>query len=727
MDKTSYNPEIWGGIECTINRVNNQYYDQLEYSGHYDRINDIDAIVSLGITKIRYPILWEKHQPVKNTEIDWSWTEDRITKLKENKVEIIAGLVHHGSGPAYTDLSDPQFPYLLADYAGEVAEKFPWINNYTPVNEPLTTARFSGLYGFWYPHQRSAHVFLKMLINQLKGTVLSMLEIRKINPGARLVQTEDLGKTYSTPELQYQANFENKRRWLTYDILCGRLDKHHPLWNYFIKNGIPQEELLFFIDNPCVPDIFGFNHYITSERFLDDRVHLYPQNLVGGNGRHQYADVEAVRVEIDEETGLKKLLKEAWNRYHSPMAITEVHLHCHREEQLRWFKHVWDAVCELKNENIDVRAVTSWALLGSFGWNKLLTEPAGEYEPGAFDVRNGTPRATALVRFIKKLTEKNSILHPLSEEKGWWQRSSRILFGPVIKELRMKARRNSAPVLIIGKNGTLGKALAKVCEERCIPYQIVGRQDCDISNLQQVKNCIGLFKPWAVINAAGYVRVDDAQLDGHRCFLENTQGPHNLAIACNEAGIQFITFSSDLVFDGLKTIPYLESDEPNPLNIYGQSKLRAEELVAEFAPSSLVIRTSAFFSPWDEFNFVHYVRKALQNGEPMQVADNIVISPTYVPDLVNTTLDLLIDHEKGLWHLSNKGSLTWSEFAFRIAEEFDLERSLIDSKPAEELGYIARRPGYSVLGSEKGQLLPSLDKALDQYIKAEKKEKRKVA
>jgi len=476
-----------------------------------------------------------------------------------------------------------------------------------------------------------------------------------------------------------------------------------------------------------VPDVFGFNHYITSERFLDDRIQLYPQNLVGGNGRHRYADVEAVRVEVDEETGIKKLLKEAWNRYHSPMAITEVHLHCHREEQLRWFKHVWDAVCELKNENIDIRAVTSWALFGSFGWNKLLTEPSGEYEPGAFDVRNGTPRATALVRFIKKLTEKNTIPHPLSEEKGWWQRSSRILFGPVIKELRMKAGRNSAPVLIIGKNGTLGRAFAKVCGERCIPYQLLGRQDCDIIDLQQVKNCIAQLRPWAVINAAGYVRVDDAQLDGHRCFLENTQGPQNLAIACNEAGIQFITFSSDLVFDGLKNTPYLESDEPNPLNIYGQSKLQAEKLVAESASSSLIIRTSAFFGPWDEFNFVHNVRKALQNGEPVQVANNIVISPTYVPDLVNATLDLLVDQEKGLWHLSNNGSLTWSEFAYRIAEEFDLERSLIDSKPSEELGYIARRPSYSVLGSNKGQLLPSLDNALEQYIKAEKTEKRKVA
>jgi dTDP-4-dehydrorhamnose reductase len=77
MDKTSYNPEIWGGIECTINRVKNQFFDQLEYAGHYHREDDIEAIATLGINMIRYPLLWEKHEPQKNVEIDWSWTEKK--------------------------------------------------------------------------------------------------------------------------------------------------------------------------------------------------------------------------------------------------------------------------------------------------------------------------------------------------------------------------------------------------------------------------------------------------------------------------------------------------------------------------------------------------------------------------------------------------------------------------------------------------------------------------
>jgi dTDP-4-dehydrorhamnose reductase len=115
------------------------------------------------------------------------------------------------------------FPELLADYAKEVARKFPWIKYYTPVNEPLTTARFSGLYGLWYPHATNNKSFLVMLLNQLKAVVLSMKAIREINPDAKLVQTEDLAKIHSTPKLKYQRDFENHRRWLSYDLLCGKV------------------------------------------------------------------------------------------------------------------------------------------------------------------------------------------------------------------------------------------------------------------------------------------------------------------------------------------------------------------------------------------------------------------------------------------------------------------------------------------------------------------------
>ena len=200
-----------------------------------------------------------------------------------------------------------------------------------------------------------------------------------------------------------------------------------------------------------------------------------------------------------------------------------------------------------------------------------------------------------------------------------------------------------------------------------------------------------------------------------------------LAIACKKSGVQLLTFSSDLVFDGTKNKPYTENDLPNALNIYGKSKRESEILVQKEHPSSLIIRTSAFFGPWDEYNFAHYVQKCLQHGEPVYVANDLFVSPTYVPDLVNTSLDVLIDRESGIWHLANDGQVSWAQFAQLIADGFDCDKSLLHPVSASELNYAAKRPVYSVLSSERGQLLPTLDNALSRYLHEQKREKRQVA
>ena len=720
-NKNQYsNPEIWGGIECTINRVGNEFFDQLEYANFYQQ-PQIPAIIDLGIKKLRFPILWEKHQPAPETVPDFSWVATQLQQLHESGIAVIAGLVHHGSGPFFTNLLDENFPRLLADYAKSVAEKFPWIEYYTPVNEPLTTARFSGLYGLWFPHAADDSSFLKMLIHELKGTVLAMQEIRKINPAAKLVQTEDLGKTYSTPLLKYQANFENERRWLTFDLLCGNVNEKHKLWKYFIKHNIPEEDLLFFLENKCAPDIFGFNYYVTSERFLDEKIYLYPRHTIGGNNRHNYADVEAVRVEVEEEIGIEVLVTEAWERFHQPIAITEVHLHCHREEQIRWFKYVWESCLKMKERGIDIQSVTAWALFGSFGWNKLLTHSRGDYEPGVFDIRGGTARPTALRNYIRQAGHSCKCSHPLSEGKGWWQRDCRYEYVPYVRSMQSpKTVLHKNPVLIIGKNGTLGKAFARVCEQRMIPYKLLSRQQCDIADLRSIDSAIDYYKPHAVINAAGYVRVDDAEKEAAQCFRENHSGPLQLSLACRKHGIKLITFSTDLVFDGKKAQPYVESDPVNPLNVYGRSKAETESWLLQNDPDALIIRTSAFFGPWDQYNFVNWVISNLGSGIPVPVANDVYISPTYVPDLVHATLDLLVDEEKGIWHLANQGAITWSDLAYETAHKFGLDNSAINAVPLKDLSFPAMRPYYCVLGSERGHLLPSLENAMQRFFDEKK-------
>src|ERR1700759_5675464 len=104
-----HKPEVWGGIECTINRVGDSYYDQLEKSGHYYRDMDIKDIAQLGITSLRYPVLWERHCKNEEDIIDWDWTEQKLNEIKAYNIKPVVGLLHHGSGPAFTNLEDPLF------------------------------------------------------------------------------------------------------------------------------------------------------------------------------------------------------------------------------------------------------------------------------------------------------------------------------------------------------------------------------------------------------------------------------------------------------------------------------------------------------------------------------------------------------------------------------------------------------------------------------------------
>jgi dTDP-4-dehydrorhamnose reductase len=164
-------PELWAGVECTVNRVGDVYLDQLELSGHAARIEDLDLLAALGVTAVRYPVLWERTAPEGPKRADWAWPDARLSRLRELNLRPVVGLVHHGSGPPTTSLVDEGFADGLAQYARAVAERYPWVEDYTPVNEPLTTARFSGLYGHWYPHGRDAPTFARAILTQVRAVI----------------------------------------------------------------------------------------------------------------------------------------------------------------------------------------------------------------------------------------------------------------------------------------------------------------------------------------------------------------------------------------------------------------------------------------------------------------------------------------------------------------------------------------------------------------------------
>ena len=419
--------ELWGGLECTVNRVQDHWFDQLQRCGHIQRRGDFAAVRELGIRKLRYGMHWER-AVASGIEV----FAPAVAEMDEVGIEPIAGLVHHGSGPAGTSLMDPMFGEKLAVYALEFARRYPHIGSYTPVNEPQTTARFAGLYGHWYPHHRSFSAYVCALVNQLRGSVLAMRAVRTVRPDAVFVHTEDGGKTWSAPALRDLCAEREHRRWLGVDLLCGRVDRQHPLFGFMRRHGLSEAEIFWFAENPCPPDVVGLNYYVTSDRYLDDRTWMYPAWLIGGDsGDELLADIEAVRVRPGGIAGAGKILTEAWERYGIRVAITEAHLGGPVEEQKRWLAGVWNEALEARRRGVDCVAVTSWALLGSYDWCTLVTRDAGIYEPGAFDVRRGVPRPTAIARLVRRLGRGEE---PGVVGEGWWARPDRFTFDPAPEE-----------------------------------------------------------------------------------------------------------------------------------------------------------------------------------------------------------------------------------------------------------------------------------------------------
>jgi dTDP-4-dehydrorhamnose reductase len=648
--------ELWVGAECTINRVGDRWRDQAVLTGFRHRLDDIDRLATLGARRVRLPVLWEHLDPSGRGELDFAWPDRVLPCLRERGLEAIVGLLHHGSGPPHTHLLDDRFPALFADYAARVAQRYPEQRSWTPINEPLTTARFSALYGVWYPHARDDCSFVRALLQQVRATVLAMRAIRQVNADAELVQTDDLGYTRCTPGLAAQAAFDNERRWLAFDLLAGRVDDAHPLWNWLCGCGV-ERELRQLLDDPCPPQIVGINAYITSERFLDERLELHPSHLHGGNGREAYVDIETVRVDGELVDGFAGRLREAHERYGLPLSITEVHMGCTREEQMRWLEQAWRAAQQAREEGVDVRAVTAWAAFGTVDWSSLLTREAGHYEPGLWDIRSEPPRLTALGRLASALARGESTdpsRWPVLASPGWWQRDLRLAVMPHGEVTALSAR--GAPLLIVGA-GPLARAFGRLCHMRGLPYEMLADARPDVAA------AIRRHAAWAVIATEDAAREGPASPD--------RAGVRWLAIRCDD-------------------------DAP------------AEE-------DALTVRTCATFGPWDTENFVARGLALLRQGREWPAASDETVTPTYLPDLVQASLDLLIDGETGEWQLDNGESLSPAAFAVRAAEHAGLDASRVRALPCRPADRAPPRPASVAPGRRGRGLLPSLDDALTRF------------
>lgn len=274
-------------------------------------------------------------------------------------------------------------------------------------------------------------------------------------------------------------------------------------------------------------------------------------------------------------------------------------------------------------------------------------------------------------------------------------------------------------ILLIGADGQLGTDIAAVFRQGfdLIPLTI---KDIDITNPEQAKSVITEHKPNIVINTAAYLNVPGSEKEPAQAFRVNAIAVRDLAAVCRGINARLIHFSTDYVFDGRKKQPYIESDAPNPLNVYAISKLAGEFFTA-LAPEYYLIRVAGLFGlagcmGKGGTNFIESVLKAAAQKPVLQVTANITANITYTYDAALKIKELIAGKQpSGIYHITNSGACTWYEVAQEIFRIQGIKVKLEPKEEAEEEAGV-RRPLYSALASSKLTPLRPWQEALKDYL-----------
>jgi len=264
------------------------------------------------------------------------------------------------------------------------------------------------------------------------------------------------------------------------------------------------------------------------------------------------------------------------------------------------------------------------------------------------------------------------------------------------------------PVLILGAFGMLGHDLQQV-----YPDAVCRGHELDITDEAAVLSFLSDLKPSLVINAAAFTNVDGCEDQQDLAFAVNGEGPGHIAAACHEVGAPLVHYSTDYVFDGSQE-SYAESDSPNPINVYGASKLQGEQAIMAAMEDYRIIRTSWLFGR-NGPNFVETMLRLSAEMETVRVVNDQFGKPTFTVDLASKTPEIAKD-EPGIYHITNGGICSWYEFASAI---------ILNVEPcsSEEFVRPAKRPKFSVLENTKTSPMRPWEDALKEYLRTKSMEK----
>ncbi|WP_350238150.1 dTDP-4-dehydrorhamnose reductase [Pectobacterium colocasium] len=260
-------------------------------------------------------------------------------------------------------------------------------------------------------------------------------------------------------------------------------------------------------------------------------------------------------------------------------------------------------------------------------------------------------------------------------------------------------------ILLTGANGQLGRCFQDRLPEGWLVWA-TDTAELNITDYEKVLTAVKAFQPDAIVNAAAYTAVDKAESEPELAALVNKTGPENLALAAREVGARLVHVSTDYVFDGNATVPYVETDKTNPLGVYGKTKLDGEIAVSHVLPDAIIIRTAWVFSEYGN-NFVKTMLRLAKDRDELGVVADQRGCPTYAGDIAQAIIDLLkLNAEGGIYHFSGDKEVAWNEFAEEIFKVAVAQRKISRSPnvtplTTEQYPTLSKRPSYSHLDGTK--------------------------
>jgi dTDP-4-dehydrorhamnose reductase len=277
-------------------------------------------------------------------------------------------------------------------------------------------------------------------------------------------------------------------------------------------------------------------------------------------------------------------------------------------------------------------------------------------------------------------------------------------------------------ILVIGAKGMLGRDLMGVLLSSLPNDEVIGWdiEEIDIQKEEDTVFKIEKLRPNIMVHIAAYTDVDGCELNEEKAFAVNAEGTKHVALTASRCQAKMVYLSTDYVFDGNKREPYLESDSPHPLNVYGRSKWKGEQYVQELVKDPLIVRTQWLFGRYGK-NFVTSILRQAGEKRVLSIVNDQIGSPTYTVDLAKAISALIQFDASGIFHVANSDLCTWYTFGQAILKLSGMDKVKVIPISSKELGRPAIRPSYSVLNCQKlkkktGLTLQPWSEALKEYL-----------